>query len=337
MNALKLEKITKSFNGRVVLTVDELSIANGECIALVGPNGSGKTTLMAVAALLIQPDTGSVAIDGEIVNWRFPDKHRRKITLVAQEPYFFKGSLMRNMMFGLNGLIWYRKDLTARINSYLEFLELQNLAKHTPSKFSTGEKKRAAIARALCRDAKIFLLDEPFANVDNQSVLVIQNVIKKLIRHKTIMFSTHELSHAYNLADKIITLNDGHFSPWSPENLYMLTAKTVPDGTELLTQSGMPIYYPRKLVNGKKYKLTINPKEVIISINAIESSAQNRFNGIIQKIESAGENLALVKIECDSNFVISSIVTSRTIKSFNCTVGDTVWVSFKSAAVHVFE
>ena len=337
MNAIEMRNIEKFYDGRTVLSVDDFFVEKNESVALVGPNGSGKTTLMTIAALLLTPDRGQVAIDDEIVNWRFPDRLRNRITLVAQEPYFFKGSLIRNMMFGFNGQRHNRKQMMQSIYMNLKLLGLESIAGRTPSTFSTGEKKRAAIARALCRKTPIILLDEPFAHVDNQSASVIHEVIKSFANSRTIIFTTHELARAYDIADRIVSLHDGCISPWTPENLYRLTAKSVTDGTELMTQSGLSVYYPYSLKDGEQYKATINPREIVLSINELESSAQNKFKGVIRKIEAAGENLVEIKIVCAADFIITATVTSRTIKAFNCTVGDSVWVNFKSAAVHVFE
>jgi ABC-type molybdate transport system ATPase subunit len=142
---------------------------------------------------------------------------------------------------------------------------------------------------------------------------------------------------AYNIADRIITLHDGRISPWTPENVFRLTAKLVSDGTELLTQSGLSLYYPHRLIDGRHYGVTINPHEVVISMNKYELSAQNRLEGNIRKIESISDNLAGMTVECAVDFIIVASVTSRTIKSFNCTVGDKVWVNFKSSALHVLE
>ena len=335
MNAIEMENIRQTFNGKTVLDLNILKINGGERIALVGPNGSGKTTLLTIMALLAPPTAGVMKVNGSNIDWNSPDKHRMKITLVSQEPYFFAGSLLGNMTFGLQSRGMKKKDANNRAFKYIDLLKLRGFEKRSPRTFSTGERKRAAFARALCLETPILLLDEPFANVDTQSSSLMEEIIRNLDRSRTIIFSTHELSRAYELTDRIITLHDGRISPWTPENIIRMIAKKVGDGFELSTQSGKVIYYPGELENGGTYKVSINPRDIIVSSRPIESSARNRFNGVLRKIESIGENLAELSIDCPPDLPIKATVTTRTVREFGWTIGDEVWISFKSAALHI--
>jgi ABC-type sugar transport system ATPase subunit len=336
MITLSMRNIQKSYDKATVLSVENFSVEKSEKVALVGANGSGKTTLLNIAALLLRPESGEIEIDGKKVDMRFPDDCRSKVTLVSQEPFFFAGSLVKNMSFGLKFGGQSKSEIRAEILKQLDRMRISHLAKRSPRSFSSGERKRAAIARALVHHTPILLLDEPFANVDSQSVEIIEKVIRENTENQTIIFTTHELSKAHDLSDRIVTLQDGQMSPWSPENLFTLRAKLIPDGTEFANQSGTVIYYPHELENGRTYTLSVNASEVFISKDKIETSAQNCYQGIIQCIESIGKNLYSFTVDCGLDFTIRATVTGRTVEAFKSTVGDRVWVHFKSSAIHVF-
>jgi len=329
--------IKRIYGDTTVLDIDSFSLEENESIALVGPNGSGKTTLLYVAALLNPPTSGEVKIKNRKIDFRNPGRYRANVTLVTQDPFFFAGSLLKNMAFGLASSGISKIEIRSRIEKYINLLEIANLANRSPRTFSSGELKRAAIARALVHKTPILLLDEPFANVDSRSSTILEKVIKEHANEQSVIFSTHELSKAYNLADRIVTLQNGKISPWTPDNLYKLISKPVEDGFELLTDSGLGIYYPGEIDAGRVYTVSINANQVLISREKIESSAQNSFKGVIRRIEAIGNNLVGFTIECTDDFLIRATVTNRTVKEFQSTVGDDVWVHFKSAAVHVFK
>ncbi len=338
MSVLEMRNIKRVYDDATVLDIDKFTLKKSERVALVGPNGSGKTTLLNIAALLDTPDSGKMSIQNKSVDFKKPDEHRANVTLVAQEPFFFAGSLQHNMAFGLTG------SNLSMIDKHLQMLGIEDLKKRSPRTFSSGELKRAAIARAMVHKTQILLLDEPFANVDSQSNEILQSVIGNLPDDQSVIFTTHELSRAYDIADRIVTLQDGKISPWTPENLYRLKARPIEDGWEFLSDSGLRIYYAGELNsaqaksdNERIYTVSINSNQVLLSKDEIASSAQNSFKGVIRRIEAIGKNLVGFTIECSDGFSIRASVTSRTMKEFNCTVGDDVWAHFKSAAIHVFD
>jgi molybdopterin-binding protein len=158
-----------------------------------------------------------------------------------------------------------------------------------------------------------------------------------LSKDRTLVFSTHDLSNAYKLADRIITLQSGKVSPWTPENVFRLTASRTDDGYELLTEAGLSVYYPGDLEDGKEYIVSVNTNEVLASMQPIETSARNSYNGVIQKIEKSGTRTVLVTVNCGSGFQLRVTLTDRAMKELGLGVGDELWVHFKSTAVHVHQ
>lgn len=337
MNALELKDIRKSYNGRVVLDVPSLAVKHGDRVALVGPNGCGKTTLLRIAALLLSPDRGEVVIQGKRVNRHFPGAIHSNIAFMAQEPFFFRGSLTGNMDFALSSLRLSPKQRRERIAAYLSRLGIEGLGERSPRTFSTGEKKRAAIARALVRETPMLLLDEPFTHIDNASAAVLEKVIDGLSRDRTVVFSTHDLSHAYRLADSVVSLQNGSISPSTLENMFSVNVASIEDGAELRTPGGLVIYSPENLKDGAGCTISINPREVLVSRDTIESSARNSFQGAITRIESAGPRTVVVTADCPPDLPIRAMLTERTMRELGLSVGDEIWVHFKSAAVQVLD
>jgi len=266
MSVLEMRNIKRVYDDAAVLDIDKFSLEKSERVALVGPNGSGKTTLLNIAALLDIPDSGEMSIQNKSVDFKKPDDHRVNVTLVAQEPFFFAGSLQRNMAFGLENNSRGLKPFAIQIDKYLQMLGIADLKKRSPRTFSSGELKRAAIARALVHKTPILLLDEPFANVDTQSNEILQSVIGNLPDNQSVIFTTHELSRAHDIADRIVTLQDGKISPWTPENLYRLKARPIEDGWEFLSDSGLRIYYAGELNNAQGK--TRDERVYTVSINS---------------------------------------------------------------------
>jgi len=328
MKALELENICQSHADHTILDIDSLAVERGETVAVVGPNGSGKTTLMTVAALLNKPDTGLIKINGKAVDWRSREQFRKDIGFMAQEPYFFRGTLQKNMEIASTG---------NGVDKYVARLGLTDLLHRSPRTFSSGERKRAAIARTLVREPSILILDEPFTFIDASSAVVLEETITNLPDDRTVLFSTHDLSYAYRIADRVVTLQGGKISPWTPENVFRMNAYKAGDGYELKTQTGLAVYFPGDLVDGSEYVVSVNPNEVLVSMQEIETSARNSYNGDVRKIEVSGTRTVLLTVDCASDFHLRANLTDRALKELGTGVGDKVWVHFKSTAIHLHE
>ena len=335
MTVLELSDIRVAYDDRTVLNIASLEFEKGQRIAIVGPNGSGKTTLLTIAALLKRPDTGRVAIDGRTINWQSRGIYRNRIGFMAQEPYFFRGSLLKNMEFAFAGNGMSRDARREMIDMHISRLGLRDAMNRSPRTFSTGERKRAAIVRTLIREPSILILDEPFTFIDSSSATVLEDTLMNLPEDKTVIFSTHDLSHAYRLANRIVTLQGGEISPWTPENMFRMTASRVADGYELRTAAGLGVYYPGELINEKTYSVSVNASEVFISTQAVSTSARNSYNGIIQRIERSGIRTVVVTVGCGPDFMLQASLTERAVKELGIGVGDEVWIHFKSTAIHV--
>jgi sulfonate transport system ATP-binding protein len=192
--AVSLEGVTKTFGERTVLHDIHLDIADGEFVALLGRSGSGKTTLLRIVAGLDEASSGSAKVNP-----------RR--TVVFQEPRLVPSlKVASNVAFGFRGR--GRRELAL---AALHEVKLDHVVDSWPGVLSGGEQQRVAVARAIVRDPKVMLLDEPFAALDALTRLEMQNLLHSLRdRHGfATLLVTHDVEEAAYLADRIIVLQDG--------------------------------------------------------------------------------------------------------------------------------
>ncbi|MEM2109239.1 MAG: ABC transporter ATP-binding protein [Candidatus Odinarchaeota archaeon] len=206
-----LDKLTKSFNGKIALDQNSYEIEEGSIFGLLGPNGAGKTTTIRLLAGVIKPSDG----DAEIYGYKLstdvnvirsivgvlPENRALYDRLTAQENLEFYGKL-----YGLKGV-----DLDNRIDSLLSFLDLQDVKNTFVGKFSMGMRQKVALARALIHQPKLLLLDEPTSNLDPAMSAKLKQYIKKLSSSvkTTILISSHHLAEIENLCSKIAVINKG--------------------------------------------------------------------------------------------------------------------------------
>jgi multiple sugar transport system ATP-binding protein len=188
----------------------DLDIPEGEFTVLVGPSGCGKSTLLRTIAGLEEVDQGSIRIDGEVVNDMRP--RDRNVAMVFQNyalyPYM---NVFDNIAFGLRARKWRKEDVEPAVRQAGEMLGISDLLQRFPRELSGGQRQRVAIGRAIVRDARLFLFDEPLSNLDAQLRDEMRSEIKRLHQDlgKTMVYVTHDQIEAMTLADRIVLLKDG--------------------------------------------------------------------------------------------------------------------------------
>ena len=201
----RLLNVTKEYQGRRVLQVDNLKIERGEVFALVGPSGAGKSTLLRLLNFLEPPSTGRVRfLDIEFgASQPMPLKYRRRVTTVFQRPILLNRSVQANVGYGLSlrGL----RDPDGEIEKALEQVGLQALSRQRARTLSGGEAQRVALARAIVLKPDVLLLDEPTANLDPYNVGLIEEIVTKLNREQgtTLVLVTHNVFQAKRLAHRV--------------------------------------------------------------------------------------------------------------------------------------
>jgi multiple sugar transport system ATP-binding protein len=223
MAAVCLDKLRKVYpNGNVGVDAATFDIADGELLVLVGPSGCGKTTLLRMIAGLEPISSGTLSIDGRVVNEVAPKD--RDIAMVFQNYALYPHmSVAENLGFGLRLRGHRQADVDRRVLEAARTLELESRLDSRPAALSGGQRQRVALGRALVRDPKVFLLDEPLSNLDAKLRLSMRVEIARLHRQlkATMIYVTHDQIEAMTLGQRIVVLDGGVVQQIdTPMNLY---------------------------------------------------------------------------------------------------------------------
>jgi sn-glycerol 3-phosphate transport system ATP-binding protein len=209
--AIELTDVRKVFpDGTVALHGLSLSVAEGELMVVVGPSGCGKSTALRLVAGLERATSGTIAIGGEPVQDRSP--RERDVAMVFQNYALYPHlTVYKNIAFPLKERKTPNDELDRRVRAIAETLGLTALLKRKPGQLSGGQRQRVAMARALVRDPKAFLLDEPLSNLDAQLRIQVRGDLATLRRRLpvTSLYVTHDQVEAMTLGDRIAVLHDG--------------------------------------------------------------------------------------------------------------------------------
>ncbi len=211
MANLKLVNVTKIYNGKIK-AVNNVNIfaGDGEFIVLVGPSGCGKTTILRMIAGLEEITEGELYIDDKLMNY-IPPKDR-DIAMVFQNYALYPHmTVFENMAFGLKLRKFSKNEINGRILKAAKILDLENYLNRKPRALSGGQMQRVALGRAIVRNPKIFLFDEPLSNLDAKLRVQMRTEISKLHNRlkSTMVYVTHDQTEAMTMGNKIVVLNNG--------------------------------------------------------------------------------------------------------------------------------
>ena len=222
MTTVKITKLEKSYGGVPALRGVDLEVQDGEFVVLVGPSGCGKSTLLRMIAGLEDISGGTIAIDDEIVNDMRP--RDRNVAMVFQDYALYPHmTVEKNIGFALRARKIPENEIATRVGVATRMLGIESLLKRYPRQLSGGQRQRVAIGRAVVRDARLFLFDEPLSNLDAQLRDEMRAEIKRLHQEldRTMIYVTHDQIEAMTLADRIVLLRDGIIEQQgSPLDLY---------------------------------------------------------------------------------------------------------------------
>ena len=225
MATVKLEGIRKIYQGttdNVAVHGVDLEVGDGEFIVLVGPSGCGKSTTLRMIAGLESISAGKLSIDGRIVN-DVPPKDR-DIAMVFQSYALYPHMTVRdNLGFALKLRGTPKSEIDTRVSKAAEILGISEYLDRTPRQLSGGQRQRVALGRAIVREPKVFLFDEPLSNLDAQLRVQMRREIARLHNDlaATMIYVTHDQVEAMTLGDRIVVMNKGHVQQIdTPMNLY---------------------------------------------------------------------------------------------------------------------
>lgn len=222
MSKLSVQNISKSFDGKSVLTSVNFNLKNGEIIAFLGNSGCGKSTLLRIIAGFETADSGNIVMNqSDIVN---KPSHKRNIGMFFQNYALFPHlNVEDNIAYGLNS------DHKTRVKELIKICKLQGEEKKLIHQISGGQQQRVALARALAPKPEILLLDEPFSNIDAVLKDQLREELKTMIKSSGVsaIFVSHDIDDAFTIADRAIILHNGTIQQFdTPENLYRFPDNT---------------------------------------------------------------------------------------------------------------
>ena len=222
MARLVLDQITREFGDFTATDRISLDIEHGDFLVLLGPSGCGKTTLLRMIAGLLEPTSGSIRVDDEDIT-ALPAR-KRDLAMVFQSYALYPHlSVEKNLAFPLKMRRTPKAEIDARVRAAAEAVEIDHLLDRKPKELSGGQRQRVAVARALVREPKAFLMDEPLSNLDAKLRTATRRELADLHRRlgATFIYVTHDQVEAMTMATRIALLNAGRIEQYgTPEELY---------------------------------------------------------------------------------------------------------------------
>ena len=364
MASVKLTNVKKIYGKDTVAVQDfNLDIADKEFVVFVGPSGCGKSTTLRMIAGLEDISEGTIEIDGVVVNDLQP--RDRDIAMVFQNYALYPHlTVFENMAFSLRLKKMPQEEVYKRVTEAAEILGITEYLLRKPRALSGGQRQRVAIGRAMVRDSKVFLMDEPLSNLDAK----LRNQMRAeiiLLRQKidtTFIYVTHDQTEAMTLGDRIVIMKDGFImqvgTPTEvfdmPDNLFVAEFIGAPKmntiKTQLLVEGGRYFVNPygaKIEVTGKKAEMlkakNVTSQEIILGVRPEHFVLANKgdADAIPCKItvnEMMGSELHLHVIENNGDKLIVRVptitLTDEQRESLVC--GETIYVTFESKVMHFF-
>ena len=307
MAFLKFENIDKSFGENNVISKFNLEVEKGKFIVLLGPSGCGKSTLLRMIAGLEKIDYGKILLENNLLNDLLPSK--RQIAMVFQSYALYPHmSVLENISFGLKSEKISKNEIKSKVIEAAKILKIEDLLDRRPKELSGGQRQRVAIGRAITRNPKLFLFDEPLSNLDaalrSEMRVEISKLHKKL--KSNIVYVTHDQIEAMTLADKIVIMNKGKIEQFgSPEDIYRNPNNIFV--AEFIGNPKMNIFKveSKNIINKNTFKLfdneikfeNINLKnEIYVGIRPEDISLENKSEFKVEISVDLIENLGSEKI-----------------------------------------
>lgn len=219
--------ITKAFNQKTVLDINKFTFEDGDFWGIIGPNGSGKSTLLRLISNLTEPSSGEITY--ELRNKEQTIK--RSMTMVFQKPYLLRTSVYNNVAYPLQIRQVHPAEIHRKVEEMLISFQIESLANQKAWTLSGGEAQKVALARALVFNPELILLDEPTANIDPASIMLLENRLRSHYQKSkpTVLMVTHNIQQTKRLCNKVAFLYEGKIHDYgSIDHVFG------PDGTSLV-------------------------------------------------------------------------------------------------------
>ncbi len=369
MASLSLRNVYKKYPGGVIAVSDfNLEIKDKEFIILVGPSGCGKSTTLRMVAGLEEISSGEVYIGDRLVNDVAPKD--RDIAMVFQNYALYPHmTVFDNMAFGLKLRKVSKDEIRRRVEEAARILDIEHLLERKPKALSGGQRQRVALGRAIVREPKVFLLDEPLSNLDAKLRAQMRTEISKLHQRlgTTFMYVTHDQTEAMTMGTRIVVMKNGFIQQVdTPQNLYLRPCNLFVAGfigspqmnfieTKVLCEND--VYYlefgseDTKRRAGVKFKIKLPEnktanlkeyigKEVIMGIRPehvhnepelIEANPDSIVEAKVEVTELMGAETYLY-MDCEGQDINARVAPSSTAKP-----GDKIKIAISAENIHIFD
>ena len=363
MASLKLNHIYKIYSGNVTAVSDFcLDIEDKEFIVLVGPSGCGKSTTLRMVAGLEEISEGELYIGDRLVNDVAPKD--RDIAMVFQNYALYPHmTVYENMAFGLKLRKKPKDEIDKLVREAAKILSIEQLLNRKPKALSGGQRQRVALGRAIVRDPKVFLMDEPLSNLDAKLRVQMRTEITKLHQRlqTTFIYVTHDQTEAMTMGTRIVVMKDGFIQQVdTPQNLYdypanlfvgsfigspqmnFFNAKLVSRNDGVWAEFGknaikVPDSKVRKLIDesyiGKEVVMGIRPENIHDEERFLKEADNNLVECDVEVVELMGsETYLYLKADGKEGNVIARVDPRSTSRT-----GDTIKVAFEVNRLHFFD
>jgi multiple sugar transport system ATP-binding protein len=357
MAELRFEHVSKRFGPVVALKDFNLTIEDKEFVTLVGPSGCGKSTTLNCLAGLEDPSEGLIYIDEKVVN-EMPSG-KRDIAMVFQSYALYPHMSVRdNIGFGLKVRGLPKEEIKRRVEEAAQILGIENLLERKPRELSGGQRQRVALGRAITREPKVFLLDEPLSNLDAKLRTQMRADLKLLFNRLggTVVYVTHDQAEAMTLSDRVVVMKDGVIQQVGdplklyddPDNLFVagflgnptmnfVNCTVEAQGDELSFRTDQvvwPMRLPARegLLDKTKGRiiLGIRPEDITVKTGD-EENGTPYTSCMIEVVEHMG-SVNLIYVNVDGNRMIVTTETALMSRS-----GDHALLTFNPKKVHLFD
>jgi len=346
-----LDGITKRFGDFTAVREVDIGIEDGKFTVLVGPSGCGKTTTLRMVAGLEEITEGEIKIGERVVN-RVPPKDR-DIAMVFQNYALYPHmDVFNNMAFGLKLRKTPKKEINERVNEAADLLGIHGKLRSKPRELSGGQRQRVAVGRAIVRNPKVFLFDEPLSNLDAKLRVQMRTELEQL-HHKlktTTIYVTHDQVEAMTLGDRIAVMKDGVVQQYAPPQVtydhpsnqfvagfigspamnFLPAQATTESGRAVLSGNGFRIVLP-----AERSKVSL-PSSVLVGVRPEDldgpaTDAENAITLTVSVTEQLGHSL-LVYGDLDESQVVASLDPHRKVG-----VDSTIHLKLNLDTLHVFD
>jgi multiple sugar transport system ATP-binding protein len=355
MAEVVLKDVVKTYGNIFAVNHVSLKVEDGEFVALVGPSGCGKTTTLNLVAGLIPMSGGDILIGDRVVTDLDPKD--RDIAMVFQNYALYPNkSVYNNLAFPLQMRKLAKSEIDSKVQAAAKVLDITHLLERKPRELSGGQQQRVALGRALVRDPKVFLMDEPLSNLDAKLRVQMRSEIKRFHQdlNATIIYVTHDQLEAVTMADKMAVMNGGFLQQYdTPANVFahpvnmfvasfvgspamsLIPLTAVTKGTDVVLASAEGWELPlspanaQKALKAKSNKVVLGARHSTVSLH--KDQVPGSVPGKVYTVEPTGD------VTFAQVFVSSAILNISLPPSVVIRPDETVFIAFDQERMHLFD